>query len=89
MPSENTLTLNRRKQANSSARPKSKKPKAWSHHDYLKSIIGKEVCVVLASGAFINGELQECDQFTVMVEGVVHFKGQLESITLKDEQKGA
>lgn len=83
--SRDTLTLNRRQQANGSTKPspsknKPRKPKAWNHQDELKSMRGKEVEVTLTDDDWDNGVLQEADQFTIKVNDRILFKSQIKSI---------
>ena len=43
------------------------KPKAWSHHDELKAMIGKQI-VIVSSGVETEAKLLETDSFTIKVQ---------------------
>lgn len=60
-----------RDQKRHSTRPK--KPKAWSHQDDLKALVGKQVRLIVANREHaVIGKLVQADQFTlkVAVEGM-------------------
>lgn len=56
------------KRENSNDRTKFK-PKAWTHQDQLKSLIGKKISIVYRDDAVFTGTLLNADQFTIQIQG--------------------